>query len=229
MASPILFRSLQSGYDRSWSSLTHIKQRGYSWSHLRQYSDKDDIRDIVWKKIKPDGLSVRSRENEWDFKIIFYYWITPYDDFFEDTKNNSKANTIKNIRESISISAKFWWHPYQEFFWENKIKELQNTKPRNNLIFICNIDPLNIPASLAFHNDLIYLDIVNNFEEDPNTSLLFSWKIVDIKAYKNAYTEYKNTQKNHIKKIRGSYLRIMTKDNISNILNIFFKKRYSHG
>ncbi|NRH20534.1 hypothetical protein HOO68_00610 [Candidatus Gracilibacteria bacterium] len=230
MVSPILFRSLRSGYDRSGLAHSSIKQRGLSWSHLRQYNDTDDIRDIAWTKIRPDGLSVRVRESHGDFEIISYWGNTPYDNFFETNKNTSKAYSIKNLRNSISISAKFGGHPYREFFGDTtNLKNLSNSKPRNALIFICNINPSEIPKSLAFHNDLIYIDLIHPFEENPHTSILFEGKVINTKLYLKSYLSYKEEQKNNIKKIRASYIHMSTQDDITNTLNSFFKKRYNHG
>lgn len=229
MASPILFRSLRSGRDRAWSAHTNIKQRWSSWSHLRQYTDTDDIRDIAWAKIKPDWFSTRVRESHWDFEIITYFGTTPYDEFFDSEENLSKKNTIKKIQSTLIMSAQFWWYKYREFFGDNGIKEIKSLKPNNALILISNIEDLASLQSIAFHNDLIYIDVTHPFESNPNTSLLFSGQVIDIKRYKEEYDLHKKSQKNTIKKIRASYISLSTKDTIEDILNTFFKKRYNHG
>lgn len=229
MTSPILFRSLRSGRDRSWSAHTNIRQRWSSWSHLRQYSDGDDIRDIAWGKAKPDWLSVKVRETHGDFEIITYWGETPYDGFFDTDEKNSKKNYINNIQDIIAMSTKFWWYKHREFFGKNGIKELINLKPHNALIFICNTEDLQVLRSIAFHNDLIYLDLTHPFESDPNTSLLFSGQVIDTIWYKKEYEIHKEAKKNTIKKLQASYISLSTQDLIEDVLNTFFKKRYSHG
>jgi uncharacterized protein (DUF58 family) len=72
MTRPILFRSHISGCIRSGSSILQILQRGSDWSHIRPYSNTDDIRDIAWNKMTPDGLSVRVRETQGDYHIVWY-------------------------------------------------------------------------------------------------------------------------------------------------------------
>lgn len=228
MASPILFRSLRSGRERSWSAHTHIRQRWSSWSHLRQYTDIDDIRDIAWSKIRPDWFSTRVRESHWDFEIITYLGATPYDVFFDTDETISKKKYIKKMQNTIAMSAKFWWYKYREFFGDTGIKEIIDMKPNNALILISNTEDLSSLQSIAFHNDLIYIDITHPFESNPNTSLLFSGKIIDIKWYKKEFKLHKERQKNTIKKIKASYISLSTRDTIEDSLNIFFKKRYSH-
>jgi uncharacterized protein (DUF58 family) len=81
MTRPILLRSVKSAHTRSGTSSMVIRDRGSDWSHLRTYSDTDDIRDIAWNKVRPDGLSTRVRETYGDYHIISYLGTTPYDDF----------------------------------------------------------------------------------------------------------------------------------------------------
>lgn len=229
MSSQILFRSLKSGRDRIWNSHTYVRQRGSSWSHIRPYTGTDDIRDIAWGKIKPEGLSVRERENNGEFEIISYWWTTPYDEFYIENPDNSKRIAIEKAKNAIKSSAQFGQYSYREYSGANELKELIRLQPRNTLIFICNLDITDDLKVLAYHNDLIYLDISHTFESNPNTSLLFWWQILDIKVYKKAYIEHKESQINKIRGIKGNHISLYTTDNISTILNLFFKKRYKNG
>ena len=229
MSSQILFRSLKSGRDTTWVSHTYVRQRGSSWSHIRPYIATDDIRDIAWGKIKPEGLSVRERENNGEFEIISFWWDTPYDEFYIENPEFSKKVAIHKAKDTISFSAHIWQYNYHEYSGNDKIRELIRSQPRNSLIFICNIDITDDIRMLAYHNDLIYLDIFHPFESNPNTNILFSWQILNIIDYKKAYSEYIESQKNIIKKMKGNHISFSTTDNISSILNLFFKKRYKNG
>ena len=229
MSSQILFRSLKSGRDRIWNSHTYVRQRGSSWSHLRPYSDTDDIRDIAWSKIKPDWLSVRERENNGDFEIITYWGSSPYDEFYIENPNESRKIVIQKAKHLIHTSAQFGQYPYREYIGNTGLKDLIKMKPKNALIFLCNIEIDNTVEILGYHNDLIYLDISHPYENNADETLLFSWQVLDLNMYKKAYSAGKDAQKNIIKKIWSSYISITTKDNITTILNTFFKKRYKNG
>jgi hypothetical protein len=63
-----------------------MRSRGSDWSHLRAYTDTDDIRDIAWQKLRPEGLSLRVRESQGDYHIISCLQSTPYDDAQLDTQ-----------------------------------------------------------------------------------------------------------------------------------------------
>ncbi len=229
MSSQILFRSLKSGHDRIWNSHTYVRQRGSSWSHLRPYVDTDDIRDIAWNTIKPEGLSVRERENTGDCEIITYWGSTPYDEFTLEHPNESRKKAIERAKYAIRCSAQFWQYAYQEYNTDTSIEKVVQMKPKNALIFLCNITITDTIRKLAYHNDLIYLDIYHPYERHPSIPLLFEWKIVNMKTYLKAYADFQDSQTRKIKNIRGSYISISTEDPITDILNIFFKKRYKNG
>ena len=228
MSSQILFRSKRTSKDTFWNSQTYIKQRWSSWSHLRWYSDTDDIRDIAWNKIKPEWLSVRVRENNGNFNIMSYWWETDYDNFYIKNPNLSKKNTLGKFRELLNRNIKLWWHTYNEFFGQQGLINIIKKQPKNNLIFICNLwDISNEIKLLAYHNDVIYLDLYHPFEKNPNNNILFSWKVIHIEKYKKAYSQYTENLKTKIKQIHGSYIAISTEDDLVKILNTFFKKRYT--
>ncbi len=229
MPSQILFRSFKSGRDRTWDSCIYTRQRGLSWSHIRPYTDTDDIRDIVWSKIKPEGLSVRSRENHGDFEIISYWGTTPYDDFTIHDGSDSRNSAIQKARQTMKISTKIWQYSYREFFGDTGFAALKKIKPNNALIFICNTDSLEDLQTIAFHNDLIYLDLSHPFESNPDTSLLFSGQILDLESYMRKYREFRKSKIDLIKKIRAAYIPLSTQDDITITLNTFFKKRYKNG
>lgn len=228
MSSPILFRSLKSGKDRAGSAHSIIRWRGTSWSHIRSYTDKDNTRDIVWTKIRPDGLSVREREDNGDFEIITYWMYSSYDEFYAINPTDSKKYAIQKARHILKMSAKFWQYSYREFFGESGLQELRKNQPMNTLIFICNAQVDESLKSLAFHNDLIYLDIFHPFEINPDSSYLFLWQIINLKSYKKSYQTFQNSKKSLLKKIHGSYIALSTLDKIDEVLNSFFKKRYHH-
>ncbi len=229
MPSPILFRSLRSGRDRSGSAHPTIQQRGSYWSHLRPYTDTDDIRDIAWSRIKPEWLSVRSREDHGDFEIIAYWGATPYDEFSNHDGSDSRKSAIQKARQTMKMSTKIWQYSYREFFGDSGFAALKKIKPSNALILICNTDSIEPLQTVAFHNDLIYLDLSHPFESHPDTSLLFSGKILDLKWYMREYKAFQQSKIDLLKKIRASYIPLSTEDDITITLNTFFKKRYKNG
>ena len=228
MSSQILFRSKKTSRDTFGSSQTYIKQRGLSWSHLRLYNDTDDIRDIAWSKIKPEWISVRERENNWDFNIISYWGETDYDNFFIKNPSISKKNTIQKYKTLLSKNARLGGHTYQEYIGTKSLWKIVQKQPKNNLIFICNLweisDDIKI---LAFHNDVIYLNLYHPFEKNPNDNILFSWQVINIQKYKQAYEEQIDNLKKKIHEMHASYIAISTDDDLVKILNTFFKKRYT--
>ncbi len=229
MPSSILFRSLRSGRDRSGSAHPTIQQRGLYWSHLRPYTDTDDIRDIAWSKIKPEWLSVRSREDHGDFEIIAYWGITPYDEFTNHDGTDSRKSAIQKARQAMKISTKIWQYSYREFFGDTGLAALKKIKPDNKLIFIFNTDDIEQFKTMAFHNDLIYVDLSHPFESQPDTSLLFSGKVINLESYMRKYRVFRKSKIDLIKKIRASYIPLSTRDDITITLNTFFKKRYKNG
>jgi hypothetical protein len=229
MSSQILFRSLKSSRNRVWDSGKNIRQHGSDWSHIRPYSDHDDIRDIAWNRIKPEWLSVRERENNGEFEIITYWWSTSYDEFYIRSPHESRKNAIKKAKDSIENSARFGQYPYRTYSGELWLKELIAMKPKNALIFICNLDVDLGLWSIAHHNDLIYIDIYHEFEMHPNSDLLFSWQVVDLDRYTKEYKNTKDSGKNIIKAMKGGYISLNTEEDFSTVLNTFFKKRYKNG
>ena len=103
------------------------------------------------------------------------------------------------------------------------------TKPKNALIFVSNTDINDNMKILAYHNDLIYLDLTHPWESDPTQEILFSGRVLDIESYIRDYSEQQIIKKNALKRIRASHVPLPTTGDISNILNTFFKKRYTHG
>ncbi|MBC7503429.1 hypothetical protein H7169_00460 [Candidatus Gracilibacteria bacterium] len=229
MSTRILFRSLKSGQDRSGSSESTIRQRGYDWSHLRTYDNSDDIRDIAWGRTTPDGLSVRVRESHGDYPIISYWGSTVYDEFYYENPSESKRATIARAQLNISTSARSGQYQYREYTGDDGLENLVKTKPRNALIFISNTDITEDIRILAYHNDVIYLDLIHPWESDPTNDILFAGGILDIDSYTREYALAQQGKKNTLKRIRASYIPLITTADINNILNTFFKKRYSHG
>lgn len=229
MSSQILFRSLKSSRNRVWDSGKNIRQHGSDWSHIRPYSDHDDIRDIAWNRIKPEWLSVRERENNGEFEIITYWWSTAYDEFYIQNPHESRKSAIEKAKDTLEKSARFGQYQYRTYSGKSWLKELIAMKPRNALIFVCNLDADLALRNIAYHNDLIYIDMYHEFEMHPDRDLLFSCQVVDLDRYKTEYQSLKNIQKNTIKAMKGSYLSLNTKEDISTVLNTFFKKRYKNG
>ncbi|MBC7498664.1 hypothetical protein H7170_03420 [Candidatus Gracilibacteria bacterium] len=225
MTQPILFRSHISGRIRSGGSTTQILQRGSDWSHIRGYGDTDDIRDIVWNKMRPDGLSVRVRETQGDYHIVWYIGSTIYDDFYSGSVRDSRSIIIRKIRASIETSAKFAGYQYSEYLG---LEQLIRSQPKNALIFISGIPITQDISRIAYHNDLIYLDITHPWESDPTGDILFSGQVVNTRKYLQEYNNDKISLKKILKKIRASYISISTTDNIIDTINIFFKNRYTH-
>lgn len=129
----------------------------------------------------------------------------------------------------MKISTKISQYSYREFFGDTGLTTLKKIKPSNALIFICNIDSIENFQTIAFHNDLIYLDLSHPFESHPNTSLLFSGQILDLGSYMREYRAFQKSKIDTLKKIRASYVPLSTEDDITITLNTFFKKRYKNG
>ena len=229
MTRPILFRSLRSGRDRPGSSVATIRQRGSDWSHLRPYTDIEDIRDIAWGRVRPEWLSVRVRETRWDYPIISYWGSTSHDGFWTEHPSESKEHAIARARHEIEHSARFGQYAYSEYSGDTGLDQLVMMQPKNTLIFVSNTPITDDLRLLAYHNDLIYLDFVHSFEIDPHRAILFSWQVLDIHRYTQEYIQIQNIRKKTIKKIRASYISLLTTANIGDSLNAFFKKRYTHG
>jgi hypothetical protein len=102
-------------------------------------------------------------------------------------------------------------------------------KPRNALIFISNTAITPEMRLLAYHNDLIYLDLIHPWESDPTSNILFAGGILDTAAYSRDYDLEQLGKKNTLKQIKASYIPLITTADITNTLNTFFKKRYTHG
>ena len=229
MTQPILFRSLRSGRDRARWAIATIRQRWSDWSHIRWYTDTDDIRDIAWNKMKPEWLSIRVRETHWDYHIISYWWSNPHDNFWIGHPSESRKHATQKAHHTIEISARYGQYAYSAYYGNTGLNQLMRMRPKNAIIFISGTEITPELRLLAHHNDLIYLDIVHPWESTPNTDILFSWKIVNTKKYLQEYTNEKKSLKNTLKKIRASYISLSTTDDVADVLNTFFKKRYTHG
>lgn len=228
MSNQIIFRSKTASKNTIGNSHKNIRQRGSDWSHLREYNPLDDIRDIAWNKIKPEWISVRERQNSWDFDIISYWWETIYDNFHIGDATIAKSNAIKQFNLILKKNAQFWWHQYQDFFGKNGINTLIKQQPKNALIFIWNYENIDQNIKLlAFHNDLIFIDLRHPFELDPSNEYMFSWKVIDIISYKKFFEKQRQEMKKNIQKINAAYLLIRSNQDITETLNNFFKRRYS--
>jgi CRISPR/Cas system CSM-associated protein Csm4 (group 5 of RAMP superfamily) len=133
---------------------------------------------------------------------------------------------IWELRKNIETTTKFAGYRYSHY---TKLNELIQSQPRNTIILITGIEINPDMRLLAHHNDLIYLDIAHPWESDPTSDILFSWQIVNIPKYLQEYKKLQNLKKNALKDIKASYLSISTQEDIVDALNIFFKKRYTHG
>lgn len=228
MSNQIIFRSKTASKHTIGNSNKHIRQRGSDWSHLRQYNPLDDIRDIAWSKIRPEWISVRERQNSWDFDIISYWGETEYDNFHIWDEAISKWNISKEFNKILKKNAQFWWHQYRDFFGETGLKNLIKQQPKNKLIFIWNYENIDENIKLlAFHNDLIFIDLRHPFEIDPTDDYLFSGKIIDVISYKKFFEAYRENTRKNIHKISASYLLVKSNQDITETLNHFFKRRYS--
>lgn len=74
----------------------------------------------------------------------------------------------------IKMSAKYGQYPYREYSGDTGLTQLIQMKPENAIIFICGYDISDEIKLLAYHNDIIYLDLTHPFESNPNESVLFS-------------------------------------------------------
>ena len=229
MTRPILFRSLRSGRDRSGSAVANIRQRGSDWSHLRPYTDTDDIRDITWGRVRPEWLSVRVRETRWDYPIISYWGSTSHDGFWTEHPSESREHAIARARHAIKESAKFGQYAYSEYSGYTGLDQLVMIQPKNTLIFVSNTPITDDLRLLAYHNDLIYIDFIHQFERDPSSELLFSWRVINTEKYLQEYNTEKVSLKNMLKKIHSSYISLSTTEDVTDVLNIFFKNRYTHA
>ena len=229
MASSIQFRSHLTGRDRSDDVTGYTKQRGSSWSHLRKYQSSDDIRDIAWKKVTPEWIFIREREDRSNLNIIFYDESSSYDDFFIYDPSESKKYYKELLRKKIQESALQWKHSYREYSGENALKNLIHEKLSDHLIFICNREITPEIERLAFHNDLIYIDLYNPYEANPDIDLMFSGKLLNVKKYLEEYQKQKNALKKKVVKMWASFLAISTKDDIIRSFNTFFKNRFTNG
>ena len=135
---------------------------------------------------------------------------------------------MEYIRQSIARSARIGQYTYRDLS-EGDISSMSHMQPMNALIFICNTEIDDQIRLLAYHNDLIYLDLYHPYERDPDTDLLFFGKAIDRISYQVTYNKQQELRKKTITQAGWSYLQISTQDDIVTLLNIFFKKRYTHG
>jgi hypothetical protein len=78
---------------------------------------------------------------------------------------------IRELRKNIETSAKFAGYQYNEY---TRLDQLTQVQPKNTIIFISGTDITPDMRLLAYHNDLIYLDIIHPWELVPTSDILFS-------------------------------------------------------
>jgi hypothetical protein len=83
---------------------------------------------------------VRERENNGDFEIITYWGSTQYDEFYLENPDESRKTAIQKARHTIRTSAQFGQYSYREYIGDSGLEALINMKPKNALIFLCNIE-----------------------------------------------------------------------------------------
>jgi hypothetical protein len=179
--------------------------------------------------MSPVGLSVRVRETQGDYQIISYIGETPYDGFYLDSFRESRTYRIAQSEHCIQKSAQFAGYQYNKYIWDTALSTLIKMQIKNHIIFISNIEITPDIWLLAYHNDVIYLDFIHSFEENPQSDIMFSWQIMEIWSYLDEYTQLQDIKKNNLKKMWVSYIPILTNVDITDTLNTFFKKRYTHG
>jgi hypothetical protein len=102
-------------------------------------------------------------------------------------------------------------------------------KPKRAIILISWVSLDTSMRQLAYHNDLIYLDIVHPYESDPTWDILFSGQVMNISSYLQEYMSEKQILRDTLRQIWASYIACSTARDISDTLNTFFKNRYHHG
>ena len=72
---------------------------------------------------------------------------------------------------TIETSAQFAGYRYSEY---RDLAGLARAKPKNAIILISGQEATPDMRLLAYHNDLIYIDITHPWEGDPTSDILFS-------------------------------------------------------
>ena len=72
---------------------------------------------------------------------------------------------------TIETSAQFAGYRYSEY---RDLAGLARAKPKNAIILISGQEATLDMRLLAYHNDLIYIDITHPWEGDPTSDILFS-------------------------------------------------------
>lgn len=133
------------------------------------------------------------------------------------------------MQNTIASSARYGGYSYQEYSGKEGIKKILQLRPTNTLILINNPIDREGLGSLAFHNDLVYIDSYHPFEQDPSSAILFSGQTLDIASYKAEYELHISSLQKYIRTIHASYIRMSTEEDIVRVMNLFFKKRYTNG
>ncbi len=223
----IQFRSTKAKTQSIGTANQSVKNHGIWWSHIREYHEWDDSRDIAWNRTSERHIYTREREENGNFDILLYIRdIHAGDAFFTETHPLSKEVTIKKLEAVLRESAKKWRHTFSIYSWEMGKKYLEKKKPKNTLICIVDENYEGLYKKLSYHNDVLFIDILHPFEENPSSDVLFFSKILRKEKYKKAFTESKKKLKENVKKIWWEYISLYTHESIQKRLNYFFKNRF---
>lgn len=107
------------------------------------------------------------------------------------------------------------------------------TKPQQALVFILSgtLDrgAIKTLGTVAPHNDLIFLHTLHPMELSGVSDILFDGKSVQASPYQKEFEKKTKNIQEFIAHIRGTYLKIETREDIEKRLNYFFKTRFQHG
>ena len=103
----IQFRSTKAKKQSIGTASQAVKNHGIGWSHIREYHEGDDSRDIAWNRTSQRHIYTREREENGNFDILFYIRdVHAGDAFLTEKYPLSKEATIKKLEAVLRESAR---------------------------------------------------------------------------------------------------------------------------
>ena len=229
----IHFRSLYTITQYWWEKINQFSGRSMEIRWIRSFSPSDSTRDIAWKKsTSTERIFTKEYSSEGMSKVIFWVIGKHGWDFYTEEETISKKEFSRSLEYILDQSSHIFHFPLEKINEENVIQHLQKKQPKWSIILILSSslqkEEWEWIEKLSQHNDVIILHIFHPVEINPSSqSIFFESKKVKYERYEYEFRKAKKAMDSSIKKYGISLINITPKEDISLVLNFFFKNRYA--
>lgn len=228
----IHFRSIYSNTRYWWEKINQFSGRSMEMHWIRSFSPGDSTRDIAWKKsTSNEKIFTKEYSSEGTSKVIFWVIGKHGWDFCTEEESITKEEFSRSLAYILDQSSHAFQFPLEKINEENMIEHLKKKQPKWSIIIILSSSLKKEEwiwiEKFSQQNDVIILHIFHPVEIHPyNQWILFESKKIKYEKYEYEFQKARRDMNSSMKKNGVSIINITPKEDISLVLNFFFKNRY---